>query len=380
MMEKRKIISGGFIQGIEQEEIEEQVSDVKELDGNEKKICAECGNTLELKVKFCRNCGRQVQEKLQYSKLQQMELPKIKKEKTVKISNTDTIKLGALFEDIDCEQYEPSRWTTYIQVHEELDDILTLAKEMEKPNILIEADKGVGKTTLAYEVANILNCHIVGYSCSSGTREGDLRGRVMNLNGLFQPGVLVQAIEIANKKGVCMLHLDELNALEPELQKLLNPLLDDRRHITANGKQFKLNDDAKLIVIATMNPSTYAGTIPLNEDLRSRFVGQVWGYPKPSHLKEVIDWTGIPIAKIQKPILQLAQDSFNYRIKGDVEYVLTIRDLKQFTELYRILKRQGGSPSRVLRKALEGSIFVKYSDRVERELMERSAQDTFPIE
>ena len=64
-----------------------------------------------------------------------------------------------------------------------------------------------------------------------------------------------------------------MNALEPELQKLLNPLLDDRRHITANGKQFKLNNDAKLIVIATMNPSTYAGTSPLNEDLRSRFVG-----------------------------------------------------------------------------------------------------------
>ena len=35
MMEKRKMISGGFIQGIEQEEIEKQVSDVKELDRNE---------------------------------------------------------------------------------------------------------------------------------------------------------------------------------------------------------------------------------------------------------------------------------------------------------------------------------------------------------
>ena len=343
-------------------------------------FCAECRDTLKPNAKFCVKCGTSVQEKLQYSKLQQMELPKIKKEKTVNISNTDTIKLGALFEDIDCEQYKPSRWTTYIQVHEELDDILTLAKEMEKPNILIEADKGVGKTTLVYEVANRLDCHIVGYSCSSGTREGDLRGRIMNLNGLFQPGVLVQAVEIANEKGVCMLHLDELNALEPELQKLLNPLLDDRRHITANGKQFRLNSDAKLIVIATMNPSTYAGTSPLNEDLRSRFVGQVWEYPKPSHLKEVIDWTDIPKAKVQKPILQLAQDSANYRAKGDVEYVLTIRDLKQFTELYRIWLSLGYSPKRILEKALKTSIFVKYSDRMERELMERSAQDTFPIE
>ena len=35
---------------------------------------------------------------------------------------------------------------------------------------------------------------------------------------------------------------------------------------------------------------------------------------------------------------------------------------------------------RILQKALQTSIFVKYSDRVERELMERSADDTFPIE
>ena len=106
----------------------------------------------------------------------------------------------------------------------------------------------------------------------------------------------------------------------------------------------------------------------------------MWEYPKPSHLKEVIDWTGIPIAKVQKPILQLAQDSANYRAKGNVEYVLTIRDLKQFTELYRIWLSLGYSPKRILEKALKTSIFVKYSDRMERELMERSADDTFPME
>ena len=343
-------------------------------------FCAECSDTLKPNAKFCVKCGTSVQEKLQYLKQQEMEQPVITKKKSVKVSNRDNSKTSALFEEIDYEQYKPFRWTTYIQVNEELDNVLTLAKEMETPNILIEADKGVGKTILAYEAANRLDCHIVSYSCSSGTREGDLRGRIMNLNGLFQPGILVQAVEIANNNGMCILHLDELNALEPELQKLLNPLLDDRRHITANGKQFRLNDDAKLIVIATMNPSTYAGTSPLNEDLRSRFVGQVWEYPKPSHLKEVIDWTDIPKAKVQKPILQLAQDSANYRAKGDVEYVLTIRDLKQFTELYRIWLSLGSSPKRILEKALETSIFVKYSDRVERELMERSADDTFPME
>ena len=324
------------------------------------KTCAKCKNTLKSEAKFCDECGIHVQEKLQYSK-QQM--------------------VPSLFEDIDYDQYKPFSWTTYIQLNEELDDILLLAQSMKTANILIEADKGVGKTTLAYEVANRLDCHIVGYSCSSGTREGDLRGRVMNLNGLFQPGILVQAVEIANKKGVCILHLDEINALEPELQKLLNPLLDDRRCITANGKLFKLNDNARLIVIATMNPSTYGGTSPLNEDLRSRFCGQVWEYPKLSHLSKVVNWKGIPKDEVKRPILQLAQDSFSYRVKGDVEYVLTTRDLNQFTELFRIWSKQKAlSATKVLQKALEGAIFVKYSDRTERELMEKSAHDTFPAQ
>ena len=284
--------------------------------------------------------------------------------------------MTALVEEIDDEQYKPFRWTQYVQRNEELDDILVLCKEMKTANILIEADKGVGKTTLAYEVANNIGCHIISYSCSSGTREGDLRGRIMNINGLFQPGILVQAVEIANKNGMCILYLDELNALEPELQKLLNPLLDDRRYINANGRMFKLNNNARLIIIATMNPSTYAGTSPLNEDLRSRFVGQVWEYPKLSHLKKVIDWTDIP-EMVQKPLLQLAQDSSNYRTKGDIEYVLTTRDLKQFTDLYRIWQRRGLSYKKTLKKALEGSILVKYSDKIERELMLKSAQDTF---
>ena len=343
-------------------------------------FCAECSDTLKPNAKFCVKCGTSVQEKLQYLKQQEMEQPVITKKKSVKVSNRDNSKTSALFEEIDYEQYKPFRWTTYIQVNDELDNVLTLAKEMETPNILIEADKGVGKTILAYEAANRLDCHIVSYSCSSGTREGDLRGRIMNLNGLFQPGILVQAVEIANNNGMCILHLDELNALEPELQKLLNPLLDDRRSINANGRMFKLNGNAKLIVIATMNPSTYAGTSPLNEDLRSRFVGQVWDYPKQSHLEKVIDWTDIPKTLVKKPILQLAQDSFNYKVRGDVEYVLTIRDLNQFTELFRIWLKLGISSKRVLSKALEGAIYVKYSDRAERELMIKSAHDTFPAQ
>ena len=282
------------------------------------------------------------------------------------------------FEEINVEQYKPFQWTTYIQANEELDDILLIIEKSQAPNILIEADKGVGKTTLAYEIAMQIGAHIVGYPCSSGTREGDLKGRVASRNGLYQLGYIIVAIEIANETGKCILYLDELNALEPELQKMLNSVLDDRRCIPANGKMFKVNKGCKLIVIATMNPSTYAGTVPLNEDLRSRFVGQIWDYPKVAHLEKVLDWTDIPEDTIKKPLLQLAQDSFNLKVKGEVDYVLTTRDLADFNRIYRVFKEAGKTREQCLAKALSYTVYIKYGDKGEKELMSKSAQDTFP--
>jgi len=149
--------------------------------------------------------------------------------------------LGKKFDTIDFDQFKPFRWANYIPMGSELDDIKHICEHKQSPNILIEADAGTGKTTLAYELGMVLDAHVVAYSCSSGTREGDLKGRTLNTNGLFQLGYLVVAVEIANEEGICILYLDELNALEPELQKMLNSILDDRRLINANSKMFRLN-------------------------------------------------------------------------------------------------------------------------------------------
>ena len=285
--------------------------------------------------------------------------------------------LGKKFDSIDYEQFKPFRWTNYIPMSDELEDIKLICEQKQSPNILIEADAGTGKTTLAYELGMVLDSHVVAYSCSSGTREGDLRGRTLNTSGLFQLGYLVVAVEIANKFGICILYLDELNALEPELQKMLNSLLDDRRMITANGKVFRLNKGVKLIVIATMNPSSYAGTVPLNPDLRSRFWGNIWDSATPEHLMKVVDWTDVPVEMIVRPLIQLAQDSFNYKVKGDTDYVVTTRDLVAFADCYRMF-RKSNTPHDTLEKALKWTIYIKFGDKSEKELIDKSAHDTFP--
>ena len=280
------------------------------------------------------------------------------------------------FEPINSEQFKPFKWANYIQLEEEFDDIVSIIEDEDQPNILLEADAGVGKTTMAYELGVKFNAKVVAYSCSSGTREGDLRGRTLNTNGLFQLGYLIVAVEIANEEGICILYLDELNALEPELQKMLNSLLDDRRLINANSKLFRINKGCKLIVIATMNPSSYAGTVPLNPDLRSRFCGLIMPFPTADHLTKVVDWTDIP-EDVKNSLIQLATDVFQYKVHGDVDYVVTTRDLKDFCRKYRNFKKRGKTAQECLDKSLAFTIYIKFGDKTEKELVEKSANDTF---
>ena len=282
------------------------------------------------------------------------------------------------FEPINSEQFKPFKWADYIQLETEFDDICGIIEDEDQPNILLEADAGVGKTTMAYEIGVKFNSKVVAYSCSSGTREGDLKGRTLNTNGLFQLGYLVVAVEIANEEGICILYLDELNALEPELQKMLNSILDDRRLINANSKMFRLKKGAKLIVIATMNPSSYAGTVPLNPDLRSRFCGLIMPFPTADHLTKVVDWTNIPEDQVKLPLIQLSTDIFQYKVRGDVDYVITTRDLKDFCRKYRNFKKRGMTPQQCLDKALAFTVYIKFGDKTEKELVEKSANDTFP--
>ena len=86
------------------------------------------------------------------------------------------------FEPINSEQFKPFKWADYIQLEEEFDDIVSIIEDEDQPNILLEADAGVGKTTMAYELGVKFNAKVVAYSCSSGTREGDLSGRTLNTN------------------------------------------------------------------------------------------------------------------------------------------------------------------------------------------------------
>ena len=184
----------------------------------------------------------------------------------------------------------------YFQTANNNMDYLNSHMEQDSPTPLcFVGPKGTGKTLVIAHFASENKIPIIQYDCSENTRKGDLIGRYI-LRGdetAYQLGVLPSAIELANETGQAILVLEELNALAPNMQKQLNQLLDWRRHVFAdNGKTYTLNKGAKLLVCATMNPSTYGGVFELNEDLISRWA-QIWvEFPTETEEQQIANLNG----------------------------------------------------------------------------------------
>lgn len=264
----------------------------------------------------------------------------------------------------------------------------------DKPLCLI-GDKGVGKTALIHDIAvdmyedgklgglitlqgnyNTSDRHMIGFN------------RLRGLSGESVKGAVVNAICLANhhaKDGkLIIFYIDELPNIPTEVSIILASLLDGRRMIqTQDGKIWKLEPNAKLSVIASGNPSHYAGVNTIQEALLSRFTGFYVGYPSENSIKQIIDFKSYGISdEVYDPLLRLCSDIHGMKQKNDLDYVVSPRDLIMFCEDYynRInLYEPKESPAKALVGALEKCIVFNYQDMTERELVRRSINDTFDI-
>jgi len=280
--------------------------------------------------------------------------------------------------EINYDMYLPISFGKYIELDGELD---TLSKAIrEGLPFLIEGEKGIGKTLAVNASCCKEDIPMVAYSCSSGTTMGDILGKehLIGDDSVFELGLLPTAIEVANHFGKGILYLDELNALEPEIQKMLNQVIDARRYITVNGHTYRLKKGTIFNIVGTMNPSTYGGTSPLNEDLRSRFIGEIWKYPSAIQLNNIIDWKGIPM-KVQKGLLQLAMDTLGMKQKGEIQYVLSTRDIDLFVKAYNCFKTKTITGDKLLLKAIRTSILIKFGESDDREVVRARAEETFGV-
>jgi len=280
--------------------------------------------------------------------------------------------------EINYDMYLPISFGKYVELDGELDTLQRAINE--GLPFLIEGEKGIGKTLAVNAACCKDNTAMVAYSCSSGTTMGDILGKehLLGDESVFELGLLPTAIEVANHFGKGILYLDELSALEPEIQKMLNQVIDARRYITVNGHTYRLKKDTIFNIVGTMNPSHYGGTSPLNEDLRSRFIGEIWKYPSAIQLNNIIDWKGMPI-KVQKGVLQLAMDTLGMKQKGELQYVLSTRDIDLFVKAYNVFKTKTISGDKLLIKTIRTAILIKFGDADDREAVRVRCEETFAV-
>jgi len=205
--------------------------------------------------------------------------------------------------------------------------------------IILKGPKGAGKSLAVKQWAHDVGVPVVEQPCTSYTSIKDLVGACPDVNTPFTLGALTAAIDIANEDGACVLLLEEINALDPDVQKKLNSLTDFRQSVSVPrlAHNFRVDAGKKVWVIGTMNPN-YAGTYGLNEDLLSRVWPVLVNYMPPELEKKVmLDELGRAPTKEEVGLVTRLR-TFADETRGDNElYALSTRDLVGFIDFYKKL-------------------------------------------
>lgn len=206
--------------------------------------------------------------------------------------------------------------------------------------LLLVGPTGLGKTLAVYAYAQELGLPIIEFSCTEDTRDYDLIG-AFGMEGdstFFGLGALTTGIEVANEMHArfvakkeagdgAILLINECNALRPQTQKTLNPLLDFQGKLNVHklGRAFSLDIGAKLWVVLTMNPSAYGGTNALNADFKRRVQPVYLDYPaKENELKILM---GLRAAACDDEKMAIPDAVFAEKVAGDKPFVSMLLEL-----------------------------------------------------
>jgi MoxR-like ATPase len=140
-----------------------------------------------------------------------------------------------------------------------------------KGHLLIEDKPGLGKTTLANAISQVLGLDFSRIQFTSDMLPGDVLGV-----SIFQP----KTADFKFFQGPIFTQLllaDELNRGTPRTQSALLEAMAEKQ-VSVDGNTFKLKQP--FFVIATQNPTDEAGTFPLPDSQLDRFsISISIGYP-----------------------------------------------------------------------------------------------------
>jgi MoxR-like ATPase len=148
---------------------------------------------------------------------------------------------------------------------------LALACILARGHLLIEDLPGMGKTTLAHTLAQVLGLEFRRVQFTSDLLPADILGvSVYDRNTAsfrFHPGPVFTNVLLA----------DEINRATPKTQSALLEVMEEGQ-VTLEGETRRLPQP--FFVIATQNPAHHIGTFPLPESQLDRFLMRIaLGYP-----------------------------------------------------------------------------------------------------
>src|SRR5215475_14013322 len=153
---------------------------------------------------------------------------------------------------------------------------LALVALLARGHLLIEDVPGVGKTTLARALARAVGGDLRRVQFTSDLLPSDVLG-VSVYDQRTSEFVLRQGPVFAN-----VLLADEINRASPRTQSALLEAMSDEQ-VSIDGRTLPLPEP--FLVVATQNPSDFAGTFPLPESQLDRFLMRIHiGYP-PAHIE-----------------------------------------------------------------------------------------------
>ncbi len=152
-------------------------------------------------------------------------------------------------------------------------------------HILLEDIPGLGKTTLALALANVLGLSFGRIQCTSDLLPSDITGLSVfsreESSFKFIRGPIFNSIVL----------VDEVNRAMPKTQSAMLEAMEERR-VTVEGVTYPLSEP--FLVIATQNPLEQVGTYPLPESQLDRFTIRTGiGYPPEELEKSIIAYGSI---------------------------------------------------------------------------------------
>jgi len=269
----------------------------------------------------------------------------------------------------------------YNEVNGEYTRLVRAARRATYPYYMA-SPKGQGKTTMIKKMAKE---EFDAYKSIQGTpylKERHLIGapQIDSEASYFKPGdlaIVMKALEVYDS---VLLHVDDFTVMTHEAQIEFLSLCDGRKALEVNGEWMYVPKGKRLFIVVTGNPASYGGVNTMPEQLLSRFRGEELRPPTTEQIKEIIDWDKIDEESVQLPLIQLMKDTYALKVKNDVDYVLSIRDIKMFVDNYRDNLNDSLLPIDNLTDCVESVILIKYTDLTEKELMRVHCVETFGVD